>query len=45
MLGIKGDSVGLAILTAKLPLHLPLKRLKGLLGLFQTEMEDDIIMN
>ena len=33
MLGIKGDSIGLAILTAKLPLYLPLKRLKGILGL------------
>jgi len=31
-LGIKRGSIELAILTVKLPLHLPLQRLKGLLG-------------
>ena len=34
LFGIKRNSIELAILVAKLPLHLPLVRLRGLLGLF-----------
>jgi hypothetical protein len=33
MLGVKGDGVELAILTTRLPLHLPLRDLRGILGL------------
>jgi hypothetical protein len=39
LLGVK-DSVELAILTIKLPLHLPITRLKGLLGFTPNKNED-----